>query len=394
VAGSQSAGQPGSAGALVYTFFKRWISVGGSLRGFSAHYASLSLPVSADRPRQEWTAFVGFPVGPRVSMNLTYTSSEFRDQGLVRRTGFSGNARLSESWSLFTSGGRSEQTGTTAAYDVFVGLSYYFGHNTTGNLFYEHQKGQVQEGLRVQKSLPVGPGLGYRVEAGAVNDQSRGLGQVQYQGAYGRYEALYDSTTPRPVFTVAGGLVAIGGAVHLTRAVDDSFAVIRTPGVAGVRGYINNQEVGRTDARGDLVVPNLLSYYGNRVSIQDQDVPLDYQVEATERAIAPWFRSGALVTFPVKRIQAITGTIRLQMGEQVLVPAFGELTVTVDAHTFESPVGKQGEFYLETLAAGRHPAVLRYRQTVCRFVLDLPESPEPFLKLGELRCVMPAGETP
>jgi P pilus assembly chaperone PapD len=58
---------------------------------------------------------------------------------------------------------------------------------------------------------------------------------------------------------VAGG--------QLSFVVDDAFAVVKVGDVAGVRVMASNQLVGRTNRRGEAVVPNLVSYYGNRLSI-------------------------------------------------------------------------------------------------------------------------------
>jgi outer membrane usher protein len=231
------------------------------------------------------------------------------------------------------------------------------------------------------------------VEGATGGDTSRGVGQVQYQGQYGRYEAFYDSVVDRPVFTVSGGVVALGGSVHATRAIDDGFALIRTPGVSGMRGYVNNQEVGRTNGKGELVVPNnLISYYGNRISINDQDIPLDYRVDTTERTIAPPFRGGSLVIFPVRRLQILTGTLRIEADGELRVPTYGTLTVATQDGSIESPVGKNGEFYLENLDAGNHEAVVEYQTTTCSFILSVPTTPEPFVKLGEIRCGLTGGD--
>ena len=55
--------------------------------------------------------------------------------------------------------------------------------------------------------------------------------------------------------------------------------------------------MGRTNGRGDTLVPNLLPYYANRLGISDQDVPFDREIETVEQAVAPPYRGGALVTF-------------------------------------------------------------------------------------------------
>ena len=398
LAGSSDAGTTGSAASLTYSYLQRWFSIGASVRTMSSQYATVSLPSSADRPKMETTGFIGVPIGPQVNINLEATHSQFRDAGTVNRIGVSGNVRLSSDWSLFSSNSWSEQSGSRATYDFFVGLSYFFGNNTTGYAFSQRQQGRTFdrefEGVRVQKSLPVGPGFGYQVE-GTAGDDSHGLGRFQYQGQYGRYEALYDSAVKRPVFTVSGGVVAVGGSVHATRVVDNSFAVIRTPGVEGLRGYINNQEVGVTDSRGELVVPNnLVAYYGNRISINDRDIPLDYRVDATEKTVAPPFRGGALVVFPVTRLQILTGTVRIETAGQEHIPAYGQLTVAAKDGTFDSPIGKNGEFYLENIPAGSYDATIDDEGKSCRFSLEIPDSPEPIMKLGEIRCRTLAGETP
>jgi outer membrane usher protein len=390
VAGSTQAGASGSAAAFLYSYLQRWFSVGASVKTISNQYATVSMPSSADRAKVETTGFMGVPIGTKININLEATRSQFRDTGKVNRMGASGNVRVSSNWTLFTSNSWSRQENSRGSYDFFVGLSYFFGNNTTGYTFAEKQRGQgverSLEGVRVQKSLPVGPGYGYQVE-GTGGPDSHGLGQFQYQGQYGRYEALYDSSAKRPVFTVSGGVVAIGGSVHATRVVDDGFLVIRTPNTPGVRGYINNQEIVVTDRRGEVVVPNnVLAYYGNRVSINDQDIPIDYRVDATERTVAPPFRGGALVVFPVARLQIVTGTLVVEGGDKRSVPAFGQLTVTAGEQTFESPIGKRGEFYLENIPPGSYDATVEDEGRACRFIFEVPDSPDPILKLGELHC--------
>ena len=165
-----------------------------------------------------------------------------------------------------------------------------------------------------------------------------------------------------------------------------SFALIRVPGVAGVRGFSSNQEVGRTGRSGDLLVTDLLSYHGNRVSISDQDVPMDHAIDATEKIVAPPHRGGALVSFPVRKVRSVTGIIAVRVGPAVIVPASGELTLERDGVRSVSPLGNGGEFYFEHLPAGRYPATVTYQGGTCRLVVSVPRSPGSFLDLGRLAC--------
>lgn len=188
---------------------------------------------------------------------------------------------------------------------------------------------------------------------------------------------------------MAGGLAMVGRRFYLTRPVQASFGVIRIPGVANVRGYTSNQEVGYSNSDGDIFVSNLLPYYGNKLGISDKDIPLNYTIDATERVVAPPFRGGALAVFPVRRLQRATGTIALESSGQTIIPAYGQLTVTADKSKFESPIGKQGEFYLENVPAGRHKALVEYTDKTCEFILEVPNSEEPVITLEALRCLYP-----
>ena len=62
------------------------------------------------------------------------------------------------------------------------------------------------------------------------------------------------------------------------------------PGVGGVHGTLSNQVVGTTNKNGNLLIPNMLPYYGNRVGIEDKDIPFEYNINATEMTIAPPYR--------------------------------------------------------------------------------------------------------
>jgi outer membrane usher protein len=168
--------------------------------------------------------------------------------------------------------------------------------------------------------------------------------------------------------------------------VQDGYALVSVPGVPGVRAALNNQEVGRTDSRGRLLVPNLLPYYGNRLSITDQDIPIDYSIAVTDRLVAPPVKGGSVVTFPARRVQAFVGTLVVESGGRTITPAYGQLTVTAEGQTFESPIGRDGEFYLENLPRGRHPAVIDHKDAACRFTLEAPVSAASLVDVGTVRC--------
>ena len=386
-AASRDKGVTGGAGSLGFTYIGRPVSFGAAVRALTNHYAHASLSAAQDRTVAEWQGFLGTQLGRRVGLSAQYRSSNMRDGGRRAEASLSVSAQLTNRSHAFVSAGRS-QAGQGWATAFSAGFSYSFGPYAMADLSYQRTDDGSSAVAELQRPLSRGTGLGYLVQVRDGQDGQSGLARLQYQGAFGRYEVSYDRAggQNQTSFNASGGLVAIGGSLYATRAVQQSFALIRVPGLGGIRGFASNQEVGRTSESGDLLVPDLLAYYGNRLSIEDQDVPLDYSIDATEKVVAPRERGGAIVSFPVRKIQSVTGILMVREGRVAVVPASGELTVQVGERESASPIGNGGEFYLENVPAGRHPARVEYRGGLCRFVLVVPPSAESFLNVGAVVC--------
>jgi len=404
VAGSRSDTADGWAASLAYSYASRPFTVSWALRAVSDHYVTTSLRAPEDRARLEATALVGFPVTTASTVTLQYTHTDFRDADPQERVSAAVSVRLTNRANLFVTASHARQPGLKPETTVFTGLTYYLGDNTTATASHEVGRHHHNSALEVQRSLPLGEGFGYRARAvraeqdlpqmdgrsaGSTVDY-QGLAQLQYQGRYGFYEGTYERGGDRnaTTLTAAAGIVAIGGGVHVSRPVQDGFALVRVPGVPGVRGSLNNQEIGRTDSRGTLLVPNLLPYYANRLGIKAEDIPIDYSISTTERMVGPPVKGGSIVTFPARRVQAIIGALVLEIEGRTVTPAYGQLTVTAAGETFESPIGRDGEFYLENLPRGRHPAVVDHKEALCRFTLDAPVSPASLVDMGTVRCIV------
>lgn len=404
VAGSGTDTENGWAVSLAYNYSSRPITVGWALRSLSDHYATTSLKAPEDRAWLEAAALVGFPVTSRGTVTLQYTHADFRDAGPQERVSGAVSVRLTDRANLFVTSSYARQPGVKPETTVFTGLTYYLGDNTTASASNEVGRHFNNSSLEVQRSLPLGEGFGYRAQvmrneqdqpqvdgrSGGSTVDYQGLAQLQYQGPYGFYEGAYQRTGDRnsSILTVAAGIVAIGGGLHLSRPVQDGFALIHVPGVPGVRGSLDNQEVGRTDSRGKLLVPNLLPYYGNRLGIADQDIPIDYSIGFTERTVGPPVKGGSVVTFPARRVQAFVGSLVVEIDGRAVTPAYGQLTVTAEGQTYESPIGRDGEFYLENVPRGRHAAVIDHKDALCRFTLEPPASLASLVDMGTVRCTV------
>jgi outer membrane usher protein len=180
------------------------------------------------------------------------------------------------------------------------------------------------------------------------------------------------------MLTAAGAVALVDGVWMASRPLQQGYAVLQVPGVEGVRGYLNNQEIGRTDSRGYLMMPNLQPYYANRLSIGDADVPIDYEIGKTEQLIATAARGGALVKFDVHKVQTVTGIVQVE----TTIPAYGEVT----SGARKSPVAANGQFWLEDLLPGSHQAQVEFHDGICRFSLVVPVSKAAMVDVGTIIC--------
>jgi len=386
---SRRAGRSGFALGLGYTFVSRPFSVGLTARGASDGFSAIG-QASDRQPSLEVNAFAGTQFAGRISLTLQHAYADRRGLGVSQRLALVGSARLFNAASAFVTVSRDRDRGSRDV-SFTTGLTMPLGGRTTGSIHVDGLRGRVSAVAEAQRPLPVGSGVGYRARVGASGDlPGRTVsGTLQAQAGFGRYEVGQDVlgglTSTR--VAIAGGVVGIGGSLFATRPVESSFALVRVPGAPGVRTYSNNHEIGRTNRRGETLVPNLLPYYGNRLGISDQDVPLDFAVNETERTVAPPYRGGTVVTFRAAQVQPVTGKVVLVKGAAKIVPSFGEVRLTLDGGEQVSPIGGGGEFYFENVPPGRHNAVVEYRGVTCIAAFVMPASLDAFVRLGTVRCV-------
>jgi len=151
--------------------------------------------------------------------------------------------------------------------------------------------------------------------------------------------------------------------------------------------------MGRTARDGTLLLPRLLPYEANRLSLEDQDIPYDRAISVLHQTVAPPSRGGVLVQFDADVTRYARGHVVLMRGGEPVVPAYGELEIRMDGIPVTSPLGGGGEFELEGVLPGEHAAWIFWKGDRCKTVLTVPDSEERLLELGEVRCP-PEGADP
>jgi outer membrane usher protein len=380
-AASRDGSRNGTAASFAYRFTAPRFSFGVSAIERSDDYATLSLPATNDRPVHDWNAFVsrafrGLSVGLLANRNETRSNIRFQ------RLALQANAPVGRFGNLFASVGRVERNGKRDP-EVLIGFTMSLGHSTTADVLVQRTQGKDGVRSEIRKPLTMANGLGFTLQGDSITDER--FASLQYQTSYGRYEVITDPRdTKQTTYSIAGGLVGIGRHIIPSRPVQDSFALARV-GVPGVRVFASNQEVGRTTAGGDLLIPNLLPHYQNLLRINDKDVPIDYEVSATEVTVVPPSRGGVIAAFPVRKLRSYSG--RMRFAGEPSVPSLGIVEVPLGEKLLTLPLGRDGEFYVEDLPPGRYPAKLLIGKTSCAFQLILPATDAALTDLGVIRCV-------
>ncbi len=234
--------------------------------------------------------------------------------------------------------------------------------------------------LSIQRNLPLGEGFGYRLRA---SDQGPRQAEIDYQNRYGTYSAevaqAQGQTGER--VSASGGVGFIGGNMFLSRTINDSFGLVRLPGYPDVRVYSENQEIGRTDAAGELVVPRLLPYQKNTVRIEQGDLPFDAEFDVLAHDAVPYARSGVVVEFAVRPARG--ALIKIMQDDGAPVPAGAQVRVEGQVGAF--PVALNGDAYLTGLSA-RNRAVATWLDHECAFEFDYPQTGDPQPRLGPFVC--------
>lgn len=388
---SRSESKNGFGGLAAYEFLSRLFSARLSLKTLSADYVNLSSASVTQRTKLEASLSVGVNLAALGFLTGELSTVKMHAGQDRERFALSYNKQLTKDLALFlsTSTTKSNRTST----EFFAALNFFIGRGVSANLSHTTRDGENREALTLLKSAPDTEGLGFRFSTERISPQKDTArldsdAFLQYNGPFGSYTSEYRRSlrTDNFSFSLSGGVAAVGSSFHLTRPVSDSFAVVRVPDLKGVEVKFNNRSQGTTDSKGEILLPNILSFHSNKIDIEPASVPLNYSIDKVTEEVTPLFRSGALVEFKLAKIQALLGIITYLHNGQRTPVEYGQLEVSGLERPVEVPIGKEGEFYLENVPPGRYTGKVLSKGKECRVNIVVPQSDEMTIDLGTLNC--------
>jgi outer membrane usher protein len=256
--------------------------------------------------------------------------------------------------------------------------------SASGSSNYSSGSSQYVGQAQVQQSAPQPGDWGYlaSVTAGSTNHE---FAQGQYKSHAGLFTAGVDQdagvTTVRAETQAAISFVD----KHLfpSNWVYDSFAIVDTSPVPHVHVLQENRDVGRTNSKGRLLVPDMRSFEQNHLRIDPTDIPPDATLTTDARAVRPQDRSGVVVKYPIKFNHAAL----LQMVDEAGVPLPMGSVATLRTTGAIVPVGYDGDAYVEELSLHNELTVVRPDGRRCTVAFDYTPLPNDIPSIGPLRCL-------
>lgn len=383
LAGSHGEQGSGALGGLAFERQGRYVSYTAQSQWTSPGFRQVGMSAGQLPRRRQTSGTVGVQLGAWGSLSSTYVDQVGRGDPRSRVLSFGYNLPLGRYAQLSVTALRT--LGISGGKTIFTTLAIPIDGTTSATVTRERslnpQTGNATvDTVLVQKSPPLGEGHGYRLQRRGEDTQ----GGYTYQGRIGTYQI--EANAPQDGDTAirlgaSGGIGIVGGKAFFARSITESFAVVRVADYANVAVLQDNQVVARTDRTGHAVLPRLRAYDRNTVSIDQNDVPLDAIIQSPRLVAVPYFRSGVMLDFPIKRVRA--GVMRLtdEQGEDVPSGALAHIA----GSTEQFPVALRGELYLNGFEDVTR-VIVKWNGSSCEIEVVYPKTTDPLPALGTYVC--------
>lgn len=353
---------------------------------FDQDFVQFAAAPNETRPRKRLSAGLSTLLPGNVSAGISYTyQSSWNDDSLDFLTA---SLSVSLPWDIYLSSYVNQDLGPERAWSGGVTFTLSLGGQRTANANTNFSgNSNTINRAELSQSPPGGLGSGWRL--GVSEDPSRqwhgGLTQNTNKGSF---SAEASDTANNAAFRLgaSGSVGWLGGHAFATRRIGaGSFAVVKVDQLEDVPIYRSNQLVATTNSSGMTLVPNLLPFQENHLTINPAELPFDIEIQSVKETAVPFARSGLFVDFPVRRSR--NAQILLRQINGTIVPAGARVAVSPGKRSFL--VGKRGEVYLMDLADSNKLSV-EWQSGKCHLVLTLDPSGPIEPRIGPLTC----GEEP
>ena len=387
-AASRQDGLGGGAVSMGYGYAASTFAFSLSMLSQGPYYASIGQAPYVDRATSAVTAGVSWQYRHANELALQYSRRHDRDSGISDVLSLDDSVPFARGITLVIGAERDRATGGAPSFALTATFNVTLGRRATASVT---ERSGNTNGASIDVSGTPGTTYGFGYAAAYDSSFQHAFNAtVAERSRYGDLQfdlANLQGSPSSQTLRASGGVVAVDGGLYATRAVTSAFALVDVPNLSGVPVYVENQYAGKTDARGRLIVPDLLPNFGNDLRIDDKNVPVNTDIQSLQKLIAPPELSGAVVTFAAPQVHAIRGRVVVGAHGAQVIPKYGELTLAVaGVARGDSALGENGEFYLEDVPAATYDATVDYADGACHFTFAVPNDPAAMTDVGTLTC--------
>ena len=408
VAGSSHAGHSGGQVAAGIERLDPVVSFGASIIAADKHFADIAKANGDAITRMQFNVHAGLSLKKYGSLGLAYIETKKSRPDLIGPSLPAPPPPAAEFLhSRVVSASYSKQLGALSFYatafssllgkkntTVLFGMAMPLGPRVTASVGANAAKNVRSAQVDLSQSAIVPGDWGFHAFASIDGQPTRSapwigdvadheFAQVTYKSQWGQAYAgadrFGDQMTVQGELT--GAISLIDNAVFFSNWINDSFAVVDT-GVPGIIVRQENRDVGRTDSHGRAVVPDLLAFELNQISINPLDAPVDADIALTGRGVRPLDRSGVIVRLPVKPAHGAVLRIVDAGGAPLPVGSSATLSSTKVA----VPVGYEGETYLIDLQSHNAVTVELPDGRRCALAFDYEAKAGDIPSIGPIVC--------
>lgn len=179
----------------------------------------------------------------------------------------------------------------------------------------------------------------------------------------------------------SGAVVLLDSTLLFGNRIADTFAVVSTGGLSNVPVMVENQQFGKSDSKGLLLVTGLASYNPVNISINTKPLPLDTNVVNDRITVMTAAGHGAKIDFELYQTRAAIIIVHGPDGKPL------PIGTTATMHDAEAPyfVGWDGELYLEQLQ-NTNTVTLKNKHFSCVITFNYDATPDDIPVLGPFIC--------
>lgn len=250
-------------------------------------------------------------------------------------------------------------------------------------------KQNLNKSIQISSSIIGQKGWGYNATINnPENKKQRTFDfEIDRYGDYGDI-SLYsfsDNARRSDQISLTGNVIGINKNIYFTRPSNNSFLLVKVADVKNVPIYNNNQLIGKTDANGTLLIPNVPAYVISETRVDERKLPFNVKFSDLTLHTAPRPKSGVIVNFDITKVRPLEMTLKDHHGKLFEV----NRAVHIDGVADDQYVGYNGNLYITDIKdlnriEGKS---CNESQECCSFdILIDPSNKADIIDLGDVIC--------